>query len=122
MIYEFSDLTLDLDRHLLTRGGVPVKLTKLSFKVLQALVRAAPALISHDDLIDEVWGPRRVITPDNLSQRMKTLRQSLGDDTNQPIYIEGVRGKAIAWFPKSKFSRHRHPAVHPGEACLHVFF
>ena len=93
MIYEFSDLTLDLDRHLLTRGGQPIKLTKLSFKVLQALVQAAPALISHDDLIDQVWGPRRVITPDNLSQRMKMLRQSLGDDPNQPIYIEGVRGE-----------------------------
>ena len=49
MVYEFSDLTLDLDRHLLTRGGQPIKLTKLSFKVLQALVQAAPALISHDD-------------------------------------------------------------------------
>ncbi len=41
MIYEFSDLTLDLDRHLLARGGQPIKLTKLSFKVLQALVQAA---------------------------------------------------------------------------------
>ncbi|MDH4000425.1 MAG: winged helix-turn-helix domain-containing protein [Xanthomonadales bacterium] len=102
MIYEFSDLTLDLDRHLLTRGGQPIKLTKLSFKVLQALVRAAPALISHDDLIDEVWGPRRVITPDNLSQRMKTLRQSLGDDTNQPIYIEGVRGEGYRLVPEVK--------------------
>ena len=85
MIYEFSDLTLDLDRHLLTRGGQPIKLTKLSFKVLQALVQAAPALISHDDLIDQVWGLKRVITPDNLSQRMKTLRQSLGDDPNRRV-------------------------------------
>src|SRR5210317_1323445 len=93
MIYEFSDLTLDLERRLLTRGGQPIKLTKLSFKVLQALVQAAPALISHDDLIDLVWGSKRVISPDNLSQRMKILRQSLGDDPNQPIYIEGVRGE-----------------------------
>jgi TolB-like protein/DNA-binding winged helix-turn-helix (wHTH) protein len=100
MIYEYSDLTLDLDRHLLTRGGQPVKLTKLSFRVLQALVQAAPALISHDDLIDKVWGPKRVITPDNLSQRMKTLRQSLGDDPNQPIYIEGVRGEGYRLVPE----------------------
>jgi TolB-like protein/DNA-binding winged helix-turn-helix (wHTH) protein len=102
MIYEFSDLTLDLDRHLLTRGGQPINLTKLSFKVLQALVQAAPALISHDDLIDQVWGPKRVITPDNLSQRMKTLRQSLGDDPNQPIYIEGVRGEGYRLVPEVK--------------------
>jgi len=102
MIYEFSDLTLDLDRHLLTRGGQPIRLTKLSFKVLQALVQAAPALLSHDDLIDQVWGPKRVITPDNLSQRMKTLRQSLGDDPNQPIYIEGVRGEGYRLVPEVK--------------------
>ena len=49
MIYEFSDLTLDLDRHLLTRGGRSIKLTKLSFKVLQALVQAAPALLINTD-------------------------------------------------------------------------
>ena len=100
MIYEFSDLTLDLDRHLLTRGGRSIKLTKLSFKVLQALVQAAPALISHDELMDQVWGPKRVITPDNLSQRMKTLRQSLGDDPNQPIYIEGMRGEGYRLVPE----------------------
>jgi TolB-like protein/DNA-binding winged helix-turn-helix (wHTH) protein/quercetin dioxygenase-like cupin family protein len=100
MIYEFSDLTLDLDRHLLTRGGQPIKLTKLSFKVLQALVQAAPALISHDDLIDQVWGPKRVITPDNLSQRMKTLRQSLGDDPSEPKYIEGIRGEGYRLVPE----------------------
>jgi DNA-binding winged helix-turn-helix (wHTH) protein len=43
MIYEFSDLTLNLDWDLLTRGGQPIKLTKLSFKVFKALVQAAPA-------------------------------------------------------------------------------
>ena len=102
MIFEFSDLKLDLDRHLLTRGGQPIKLTKLCFKVLEALVQAAPALISHDDLIDQVWGPRRVITPDNLSQRMKVLRQRLGDDPNQPIYIEGVRGEGYRLVPEVK--------------------
>jgi len=102
MIYEFSDLTLDLDRHLLARGGQPIKLTKLSFKALQTLVQAAPALVSHDDLIDQVWGPNRVITPDNLSQRMKTLRHSLGDDPNQPIYIEGVRGEGYRLVPEVK--------------------
>lgn len=100
MIYEFSDLTLDLDRHLLIRAGQPIKLTKLSFKVLQVLVQAAPALISHDDLIDQVWGADRVITLDNLTQRMKTLRQSLGDDANNPIYIESVWGEGYRLVPE----------------------
>jgi len=59
-------------------------------------------LISHDDLIDQIWGPKRVITPDNLSQRMKILRQSLGDDSNQPIYIEGMRGEGYRLVPEVK--------------------
>ena len=103
MVYEFSDLTLDLERHLLTRDETPIKLTKLSFKVLQALVQAAPALVSHNELINQVWGPDRVITPDNLSQRMKMLRQSLGDEVNAPVYIEGVRGEGFRLIPEVKF-------------------
>src|SRR5210317_1726024 len=121
MIYEFSDLTLDLDRHLLTRGGQPVKLTKLSFKVLQSLVQAAPALISHNDLIDQVWGPKRVITPDNLSQRMKTLRQSLGDDPNQPIYIEGVRGEGYRLVPEVKIQSAQTPSRSSRQAPSTLF-
>lgn len=100
MIYEFSDLTLDLDRHQLTRDGEPVKLTRLSFKMLRVLVEASPALISHDDLISRVWGPKRVVTLENLSQRIKTLRQSLGDDSGSPIYIEGVRGAGYRLVPE----------------------
>lgn len=112
MVYRFSDLELDLGRHLLTRDGEPVKLTKLSFKMLQALVQAAPELLSHDELIDLVWGPDRVITPDNLSQRMKTLRQSLGDDPNNPRYIESVRGEGYRLVPEVSLK----PPGAPGRA------
>jgi TolB-like protein/DNA-binding winged helix-turn-helix (wHTH) protein len=99
MIYRFSDLIFDLDRRQLSRDGQPVKLTRLSFRVLRALVEAAPALVRHDDLITEVWGENRVITPENLIQRMKTLRRSLGDDAANPTYIEGVRGQGFRLIP-----------------------
>jgi TolB-like protein/DNA-binding winged helix-turn-helix (wHTH) protein/Tfp pilus assembly protein PilF len=102
MIYVISDLEFDLDRRLLSRDGQPIKLTKLDFKVLRALVEASPALIRHEDLITQVWGPNRVISPENLSQRMKTLRQSLGDDPNDPTYIEGVRGQGFRLIPEVK--------------------
>ena len=100
MIYRFSDLTFDLDRRQLSRDGQPVKLTRLSFRVLRVLVEAAPALVRHDDLITEVWGLDRVITPENLMQRMKTLRQSMGDDAASPTYIEGIRGQGFRLIPE----------------------
>jgi TolB-like protein/DNA-binding winged helix-turn-helix (wHTH) protein len=99
MIYGFSDLKFDLDRRQLSRDGQPVKLTKLNFRMLRTLVEAAPALVRHDDLITAVWGENRIITPENLMQRMKTLRQSLGDDAANPTYIEGIRGQGFRLIP-----------------------
>lgn len=99
VIYVISDLKFDLDRRQLTRNGTPIKLTRLDFRVLRALVEAAPALVRHDDLITQVWGPDRVITPENLSQRIKSLRDSLGDDPGNPTYLEGVRGQGYRLLP-----------------------
>jgi TolB-like protein/DNA-binding winged helix-turn-helix (wHTH) protein/Tfp pilus assembly protein PilF len=99
MIYEFADLQLDIGRHKLTRQGQEVPLPKLSFNVLVALVQAAPDMISHDDLIERVWGPNRVVTAENLAQRMMMLRNGIGDDSGHPRYIEGVRGEGYRLVP-----------------------
>ncbi len=99
MIYQFADLELDTGRRQLSRNGAPIKLTRLSYRLLEALVEAAPNLLSPDELVDSVWGPRRVVSPNSLSQRVTTLRQSLGDDANTPSYIEGVRGQGYRLIP-----------------------
>lgn len=95
MLYLFESFTLDVQRHELSKNGEPVKLTGLSFRMLKSLLEAAPALVTHDELIDLVWGANRVITPENLLQRVMTLRKSLGDDAQNPRFIEGVRGEGF---------------------------
>ncbi len=57
-----------------------------------ALARAAPNLLTLDELMDQVW-PGLVIAPDTISQRVKLLRAALGDDSKTPRYIVGVRGR-----------------------------
>ena len=91
--YRFEDLTLDTGQRRLWRGEEEVQLSKLSFDFLHALVEAAPNLRTHDQLAEAVWGPRRVVTPENLSQRLMMLRQALGEHAEQPRYIEAVRGQ-----------------------------
>jgi DNA-binding winged helix-turn-helix (wHTH) protein len=71
IIYRFADLQFDTGRRLLTRNGQAINLTKLCFDVLKVLLEAAPDLVSHDELIDGVWGSDRVITPENLAQRIQ---------------------------------------------------
>lgn len=93
MRYRFDDLVLDSGQRKLWRGEDEIHLSKLSFDFLEALVEAAPNLLTHDELVEAVWDPKRVVTPENLSQRLRMLRQALGDRAEEPRYIEAVRGQ-----------------------------
>jgi TolB-like protein/DNA-binding winged helix-turn-helix (wHTH) protein len=98
--YRFDDLTLDVGQCRLSRDGRAIQLSKLTFDLLRVLVEAAPNLVTHDDLAQHVWGPKRIVTPENLSQRLMMLRQAIGDPADQPRYIEGVRGQGYRLIPK----------------------
>ena len=49
-------------------------------------------MVSKDELIAEVWGDV-VVSDETLMQRVKLLRQALGDDSQNPRYIAAVRGR-----------------------------
>ena len=90
--YQVDDLTIDLAPRRVRRAGAVIPLKALSFDLLVALVRAAPNLLSFDQLSERVW-PGLVVTPETIVQRVKLLRSALGDDPHAPRYIEGVRGR-----------------------------
>jgi TolB-like protein/DNA-binding winged helix-turn-helix (wHTH) protein/Flp pilus assembly protein TadD len=92
MKYRLGDLTIDTGRQMVSRGSDPVPLPKLSFDLLLALVRATPNVVSLDELMRLVW-PGVVVGPETVSQRVKLLRDSLGDDSRAPRYIGGLRGR-----------------------------
>ena len=98
--YRFADLTVDLGQRRVWRGTEPIELGKLSFDLLRVLVAAAPNAVANDDLASKVWGPRRIVTPENLSRRLLLLRESLGDDSNHPRYVGGVRGYGYRLIPE----------------------
>jgi TolB-like protein/DNA-binding winged helix-turn-helix (wHTH) protein/tetratricopeptide (TPR) repeat protein len=90
--YRFADLTLDIGRRRLERGGQPIELGKLTYALLVALVETAPDVLTHDDLVQRVWGGRAT-SPETVTQRVKLLRDALGDDADQPRYVGLVRGQ-----------------------------
>ena len=92
MIYRLGDLTIDTGRQLVSRGDDPIALPKLSYDLLLVLVRAAPNVISLDELMRLVW-PGIIVSPETISQRVKLLRDALGDDPRVPRYIAGLRGR-----------------------------
>ena len=96
--YRVGDLLIELGRQRVTRGESHVPLPKLSYDLLLALVRAAPNLVSLDALMEEVWR-KTVVSPETVSQRVKLLRDALGDDPRSPKYIEGLRGRGYRLIP-----------------------
>jgi TolB-like protein/DNA-binding winged helix-turn-helix (wHTH) protein len=89
---QIGDLRVVAGTASVSRDGEPLALPKLSFDLLVALARAAPNLMTIDELMDRVW-PGSVVEAETVSQRVKLLRQALGDDPREPRYIAGVRGR-----------------------------
>ena len=92
MKYSLGDLTIDTGRQFVSRAENPIPLPKLSYDLLLVLVRAAPNLVSLDELMRMVW-PGFVVSPETVSQRVKLLRDAIEDDPRVPRYIAGLRGR-----------------------------
>ena len=91
-LYRFADLRVDVGRRAVTRGTSDIHLPKLSFDLLRALIEAAPNLVSNDELSRAVWHGV-IVGPETVTQRIKLLRDALGDNPEAPRYIAGLRGQ-----------------------------
>lgn len=96
--YRVDDLTVDVGRHRVHRAGVEVPLPALSFDLLRTLVEHAPNLLTYDQLMHAVW-PGVVVNQETVTQRVKLVRDALGDDSQNPRYIAGVRGCGYRLIP-----------------------
>lgn len=75
-ILEFGELRFDLSCGEVTRAGRKLALTPTGYKLLEALMRKAPAIISRDVLLREIWGDD---PPDSdaLRTHIHALRQAM---------------------------------------------
>jgi TolB-like protein/DNA-binding winged helix-turn-helix (wHTH) protein/Flp pilus assembly protein TadD len=96
--FRIDDLEVDVGKAEVTRGGEKIALPKLSFDLLLALINAAPSIVTNEDLLQQVW-PGLLVSPESVAQRVKLLRSVIGDDSQQPRYILGVRGRGYRLIP-----------------------
>jgi TolB-like protein/DNA-binding winged helix-turn-helix (wHTH) protein len=88
--FRILDLEVDVGRQTVTRDGAELHVPKLSFDLLVTLARAAPNVVSVAELMERVWS-RQVVGIETVAQRVKLLRQVLGDDAEHPRYLSGER-------------------------------
>jgi len=89
--YHIADLVLDTGLLQVERDGEPIDLPQLSFDLLLELTRAAPNVVTTQELMDRVWRGV-VVNPETVAKRIELVRQALGDDPHLPRYIALVRG------------------------------
>ncbi|KRA53399.1 hypothetical protein ASD77_01540 [Pseudoxanthomonas sp. Root65] len=90
--YRLDDLLIDLERQRVERDGAPLGVAGLSFQLLRHLVEQGDRVVGFDELIHRVWAPA-VVSEETVTQRVKLLRQALGDDGRSPRYLRSVRGQ-----------------------------
>jgi TolB-like protein/DNA-binding winged helix-turn-helix (wHTH) protein/tetratricopeptide (TPR) repeat protein len=84
--YEFGPFTLEPTSFRLTRDGSDVPLTPKAFELLALLVRERHRVLTKQELLDAVW-PDTAVIENALTQRIKEIREALGDRAQEPIYI-----------------------------------
>jgi TolB-like protein/DNA-binding winged helix-turn-helix (wHTH) protein/Tfp pilus assembly protein PilF len=96
--YRLADLLVDVGRRTVTRGTSDIRLSKLSFELLRTLIGAAPNIVSNEELAHAVWHGV-IVGPETVTQRVKLLRDALGDNPEAPRYIAGLRGQGYRILP-----------------------
>lgn len=96
--WRMADLIVDAGLQKVVRGDTEVDLPRLSFSLLLELLRAAPRFVSNEELMQRVW-VGLVVSPETVTQRVKLLRDALGDDPRDARYIQGLRGRGYRLIP-----------------------
>jgi len=85
--FSVGDLHVDLGARRVTVGGVQVHLTPIEYRLLVALVHHAGKVITHRQLLSEVWGPNATEQAHYLRVYMAHLRRKLEADAARPRYL-----------------------------------
>jgi two-component system, OmpR family, KDP operon response regulator KdpE len=83
----FGEVAVDLGKRLVTRGGEPVHLTPIEYRLLTHLLANAGKVLTHRQLLLAVWGPSHIEHTHYLRVFMTGLRRKLEVDPNFPKHI-----------------------------------
>ena len=113
MIYQFGAFTVDPAAYRLTRNGEALALSPKIVDLLLYLVARPSTLVSKDELFRALW-PDVAVTDNALTQAVSELRQALGDDPSNPIYIQTVARRGYRFIaPVAAVTPEAAPAPEP---------
>lgn len=91
-VLESGELRIDLARREVTRGGAVVHLTPIEYKLLVLLAQNAGKVLTHQQILKEVWGPSSTRQTHYVRVYMAELRKKVEADPARPRHIVTEQG------------------------------
>jgi two-component system KDP operon response regulator KdpE len=84
---ELGELVIDLADRRVTRAGAEVHLTPIEFELIRVLSQHQGRLVTHRQLLQEVWGPGYGQETHYLRVHVAHIRAKLESDPSRPVYL-----------------------------------
>ena len=92
--FSVGDLVVDVERHTVTRGGVPLSLLPKEFAILEHLIRNKGKVVSREQLENRIWNYEYSGSSNNVDGYMSRLRKKL-DDGQAHKLLHTIKG--LGW-------------------------
>lgn len=86
-ICEFGKIRVDFGRRVVEREGQPLHLTPIEYRLLAYLIHNADSVLTHRQVLKNVWGPSHAEDSHYVRVYMAHLRKKIEDDASQPKHI-----------------------------------
>lgn len=103
-VYDDGRLKIDLEAGQVYRDGERVHLSPTEFRLLRALVNRQGCVVSHLELLKEVWGESYCDAMPLLSLYIRYLREKLEEDPGEPEYLRTEWGRGYWFSPGMQYS------------------
>lgn len=87
-----GDLSIHFENQEVTRGGRPVRLSPVEYRLLEILARNAGRIVPTNLLFERIWGESRPVEDDYVKVYINRLRRKVEADPRRPRYILTERG------------------------------
>lgn len=91
-VLRFGDFELDRAHRRLSRGGEPIRLTPIEYRLLATLAAQPDRVLTHAQLLKAVWGPGHLEDHHYLRVHMANLRKKLEPEACDPKWLETETG------------------------------
>jgi two-component system, OmpR family, KDP operon response regulator KdpE len=91
-VIAFGDIEIDLAARIVKRGGAEVRLTAKEYAMLRMLVIHRGKVVTHGQMLRELWGPKSEDNTHYLRVHMTHIRQKLEAEPHKPRYLRTESG------------------------------